>query len=189
MRLFVAVSPSADALADLADGLAAAQTLDTTGALRWSRPDTWHLTLAFLGEVPDEGLPALRARLERAGRRHAEHEVAFRGAGKFDGRVLWIGLDGARSELRALAQSVQAAARRTGIAGEDRPYRPHLTVARAATPSDLRPYVESLRDYSGPAWPVRSYALIRSQLGQGPGRSALHTVLETWPLTRTTPHG
>ncbi len=189
MRLFVAVSPSADALADLAEGLAAAQTLDAAGALRWSRPETWHLTLAFLGEVPDEDLPTLRARLERAGRRHAEHAVAFRGAGRFDGRVLWVGLDGARSELRALAQSVQAAVRRSGIAVEDRPYRPHLTVARAASPSDLRPYVEALRGYSGPAWPVRSYALMRSQLGQGPGRSALHTVLETWPLTGPTTRG
>ena len=90
---------------------------------------------------------------------------------------------------RALAQSVQAAVRRSGIAVEDRPYRPHLTVARAATPSDLRPYVEALRGYSGPAWPVRSYTLVRSQLGQGPGRSALHTVLETWPLTGPTTHG
>jgi RNA 2',3'-cyclic 3'-phosphodiesterase len=182
VRLFVAVTPPAEALADLQAGLATARALDTLGTLRWSRPDAWHLTLAFLGEVPDEALPGLGTRLARAGRRHADHEVAFHGGGRFGDRVLWVGLAGARLELRRLAESVQAAVRRSGIDIDERPFRPHLTVARSASRTDLKPFVEALRDYAGPAWPVTSYELIRSQLGQGPGRSSLYTVINSWAL-------
>src|SRR5258708_32011756 len=67
MRLFVAVTPPPDALAEL-DGAVGALRADWPG-LRWAGLDKWHVTLAFLGEVADERLPDLTERLERAASR------------------------------------------------------------------------------------------------------------------------
>ena len=86
--------------------------------------------------------------------------------------------------LRRLAASVTAAARRCGIAVDDRPYRPHLTLARGRDGTDLRPLVAALAEFVGSRWTADALHLVRSRLGAGPGGAALHEVVETWPLGR-----
>jgi 2'-5' RNA ligase len=95
MRLFVAIVPPPAAVAELAGRLAALRPAAPPG-VRWASPDSWHVTLAFLGEVPEPVLPALTARLERAARRHPVRWLAIRGGGAFPGaaraRVIWAGV-------------------------------------------------------------------------------------------------
>jgi RNA 2',3'-cyclic 3'-phosphodiesterase len=186
VRLFVAVVPPEAALEHLAEGLQAARAREAAvlgdQALRWSRPDTWHLTLAFLGELADRRVPDLDRRLHRAASRHPACAVALSGAGRFDGRVLWVGFSGEVAGLKRLAASVQAASRRVGADVDERPLRPHITLARTRDPMDLRPAVATLADYAGPAWTADELVLVRSRLGVGPGRTALHEVLSRHPL-------
>lgn len=87
-------------------------------------------------------------------------------------------------DLCTLAASVGAAARRCGIAVDDRPYRPHLTLARGRPGTDLRPLVDALRGYAGTPWTADALHLVRSRLGAGPGGTAAHEVIATWPLGR-----
>jgi 2'-5' RNA ligase len=68
VRLFVAIVPPPDVLAELADAVAPLRT--ARPQLRWTGPDDWHLTLAFLGNVVEDVLPDLAIRTERAARRH-----------------------------------------------------------------------------------------------------------------------
>jgi 2'-5' RNA ligase len=77
---------------------------------------------------------------------------------------------------------VQAAGRRTGLEVEDRPYRPHLTLARARTGADLRPAVAVANAFAGVGWTADEIELVRSRLGKGPGRRAAHETLRSWPL-------
>ena len=63
MRLFVALTPPAAALADVDAALDPARTLQPE--LRWIPVERWHLTLAFYGEVPDESLAGVVAMVER----------------------------------------------------------------------------------------------------------------------------
>lgn len=166
MRLFVALLPPPPVLAEigqLVDGLRV-----RAPELRWTRLEQWHLTLAFLGQVEERRLPALTERLARLPRRHAAFPLAFTGGGRFDGRVLWAGVSGDLPALRALADSASAAARRTGIALEERPYRPHLTLARARAPTELRRLVEGLSAYVGQPWQADRIELICSQPGPRP---------------------
>jgi RNA 2',3'-cyclic 3'-phosphodiesterase len=187
VRLFVAVQPPRPVIEHLQEAVARARTSagPTADELRWTPVEQWHLTMVFLGEVDEAALPDLRRRLARAAGRHSSEELCFRGAGTFGGasraRVLWVGVHGQRAELRALAGSVGAAVRRTGIDIEDRPYRPHLTVARsrARTGTDVRALVTDLEAYEGPAWTVESIALVRSHLGRGGAR---HEPLTSWQL-------
>lgn len=97
-------------------------------------------------------------------------ELQLAGAGRFGGRVLWVGVAGHVESLSALGQR---------LAVEERPYRPHLTVARTRVDADLRPPVELLRDYAGPTWLATDIELIESHLGPRP----TYETLDTWPLT------
>ena len=176
MRLFVAVVPPEPALAHLDDAVAAVRREHPS--LRWVAAPRWHLTLAFLGQVEERRLPDLTARLERAAGRHPALDVALSGAGRFDGRVLWVGVTGDAERLVPLAASVNAAVRRTGIEVEERRYRPHVTLARAREPMDLRPVVAALSSYVGPPWRADELRLVRSTLGRTPR----YDDVGSWPL-------
>lgn len=181
MRLFVAVWPPPPAIAELETVLAAVRA--SAPQLRWTTREQWHLTLAFLGEVADDHMPELQQRLARAAGRHPPLTLRFAGSGRFGGRVLFLALDGDVQALKRLAASAGAAARRVGIAVEDRPYRPHLTLARAAAGgADLRPLVARLATIEGQAWRATTLDLVRSRLGQGPGRRAAYESVTSWPL-------
>ncbi len=182
MRLFVAVVPPPAVVGHLSAALERLRVRLESERLRWVPAASWHLTLAFLGEVDEARRPQLDERMGRAARRNQPGRLWLRGGGRFGGRVLWVGVEGERDTLVRTAGSAAAAARRSGIATEERPYRPHLTVARAREPVDLRAEVAALRDYQGPDWTTSEIALVRSRLGAGAGRAAAYDVLTTWTL-------
>jgi RNA 2',3'-cyclic 3'-phosphodiesterase len=167
MRLFAAIVPPPHALQHLD---AAVQPL-RDGVVRWSSPEAWHITLAFYGEIPDERVADLSDRLERAAGRHTRLELSLAGAGRFGGRILWVGCAGDPAALQRMADSCGAAGRRAGAdVDTDRRLRAHVTLARAPRqPVDLGPYVAALAEYAGPTWTATEIALVRSQLGAGEG--------------------
>ncbi|MHA6617014.1 RNA 2',3'-cyclic phosphodiesterase [Pseudonocardia sp. DLS-67] len=181
MRVFVAVTPPAGALDELSSATAALRAGEPE--LRWTRPDKWHLTLAFLGEVGDRARADLSARLGHTASRHPPMRLALHGAGRFTDRVLWTRVTGDVAALRGLAESVRAAAQRAGVDVEDRPYRPHLTLARGREGADLRPVVQALAGFAGHPWTAGELSLVRSHLGAGPGRTARYEPLASWTLT------
>jgi len=181
-RLFVALIPPRAVLDQLAEAIAPLRADLPT--VRWTRPETWHLTLAFLGAVEPEAIEALVDRLDRVAGRQDPIELAVAGAGRFGDQVLWAGISvsGDRESVRRLADSVRAAARRSGVEVESRPYRGHITLARGTSAIDLRPLVERLRRFIGSPWTAAELYLVESQLGAGPGRTARYETRERWPL-------
>jgi 2'-5' RNA ligase len=171
VRLFVALTPPADVLADVAAALGPARELQPD--LRWIPVERWHLTLAFYGEVPDETLPGVIDKVARKLSRRLSPgpiELFFAGAGQFSRRALWVGVDGEVDRLRALARSVTT---------DRRPYRPHLTVARLRGGQDATPGAEALSSYAGPRWHADTVHLVRSFLGPKPR----YETVTSWPVT------
>lgn len=167
MRLFVALDVPDPAVRHLER--AVAEVRERHREPRWVPCERWHVTLAFLGEVAEPQPDALLERLERAARRHEGLSLSFAGAGRFGNRVLWAGMRGDTAPLGRLAASVAAAARKAGVPVDDRPHRPHVTLARGRTTSlDLRPVVANLAGYEGPLWRAESFSLVRSLLGPQP---------------------
>jgi RNA 2',3'-cyclic 3'-phosphodiesterase len=181
MRLFVAVTPPPQVLDEL--GSATETMRSARPELRWTRPDQWHLTLAFLGEVDDTARADLSVRLGRTATQHPPMRLALHGAGRFGDRVLWTRVAGDVVALRGLAASVRAAARRAHVDVEDRPYRPHLTLARGREGADLRPVVDVLAGFAGRTWTAGELHLVRSHLGAGPERTSRYETLTSWALT------
>jgi 2'-5' RNA ligase len=167
VRLFAAVVPPPEALGHLEGAVGPVRAQHPE--LQWVRAERWHLTLAFYGEVEERDVPRLRRRIERATREVAPLDLRLAGAGHFGGRVLWLGLQGRREELRGLARRV---------AVDGRPYRPHLTVARVRGAADPRPAVALLAAYDGPAWTAGELLLVRSHLGPKPR----HEPIASFPL-------
>lgn len=166
MRLFAAVVPPDEVLDELEHAIA--PHVGQVPGLRWPDRATWHITLAFFGEVPERVLPDLRARLSRAVSRHPVPTLAFTGFGAFSSvrraRVFWAGLSG--DSMARLADSVKAGGRRAGATQtDDKRFHPHLTLARARTETDLRPLVESLSGFTGTPWRAETVRLCKSELG------------------------
>lgn len=181
MNLFVAVRPSPAAVRDLERAVATVRT-GASDELRWTSADGWHLTLAFLGRVDESHRADLLPRLERAAHRHAPLTLSLEGAGHFGSHVLFSQVAGDLAPLRALAGSVAAAARRAGIAVDERPYRPHVTLARSRGHTSLRLLAGLLAGHSGPAWPVPEFVLMESTPSGVAGRPPTYTALAIFPL-------
>ncbi|UYQ62842.1 RNA 2',3'-cyclic phosphodiesterase [Streptomyces peucetius] len=185
MRLFAAVLPTPTAVDELATEVAALKRLPDADSLRWTGHAGWHFTLAFMGEIGDEFVPDLRARLARAAHRTAPFPLRLHRGGRFGNRALWVGAAGGIEQMRLLAERADAAARRAGVEMEEhRRYQAHLTIARARLAADLRPYVDALDGFEGTAWEVGQLALVRSNLPVSgvQGEQPRYEVAGSWPL-------
>jgi RNA 2',3'-cyclic 3'-phosphodiesterase len=182
MRLFVAAYPPADVCADLERCLAGLNVAAAAGRgvnARLAVRDNWHVTVAFLGEVADERQPDAAAAIGRAVDRwrvasDGPPELRVAGGGRFGrGRftVLWAGLTGDLDPLRAVSRDVRRELKRVRLPCDDRPLKPHLTLARPGDRLD-REAIDAdraaLGAYAGPVWRVTEIELIRSHLGPKP---------------------
>jgi 2'-5' RNA ligase len=98
---------------------------------RWVRPESLHVTLKFIGEKPIETVEEIKRVLSNI--RSESIEVAFRSYGFFPtakaARVFWVGIESG-PHLATLAKAVDEATFALGVAKEDHPFTPHLTLAR-----------------------------------------------------------
>ncbi|MGL5826443.1 MAG: RNA 2',3'-cyclic phosphodiesterase [Nocardioides sp.] len=186
MRLFVALRPSSTAIEHLDDFL---NVRRAAADFRWTPAEHFHLTLAFLGDVPDYQLDELIERLAGVAGRRTSFDTRVAGGGAFPhaatAKVLWAGLelDGpGRAHLGQLSASARAAGSRVGARGDGSRFRPHLTVARLSRPAEVSRWVRLLDSYAGPTWPVTHLELVASYLGEGPRQRPRHEVIATLPL-------
>ncbi len=97
---------------------------------RWRPVDALHITLRFVGEIPEHAAADLDAELSQI--TAPPLELVLEGAGSFgerrDARAVWAGVAD-NPALRSLAAKCETAARRAGLKPEKRPYRPHVTLA------------------------------------------------------------
>ena len=102
--------------------------------LKWVSKENLHLTLKFLGEVPENQVNRLARELETL-KKEKKIEVKLGGLGSFldrgSVRVLWIGIEQGNQEIEKLAKKVENLTAKLGFPREKRQFVPHLTVARA----------------------------------------------------------
>ncbi|MBW5486228.1 RNA 2',3'-cyclic phosphodiesterase [Streptomyces bambusae] len=187
VRVFVALAPPDDAKEELARALQPAY--DAYPRMRWNRIEDWHITLAFLGELPVAAAALLRPPLAALAAAHRPLQLALRGGGHFDERVLWSGIDGDVEGLHLLATEVRAVVEECGIAYEGRPLRPHLTLARSRRddPSSVVAAAAGLASFTGRHWPAKRLHLVGSNFGRGPG-PIRYRDMESWAFDSRTRH-
>ncbi len=127
MRLFVGIPLAATVASELTGVVTRLRRRDD--GLRWTTPDSWHITLQFLGDTKPEKYECLVARLKEL--RLSPVAVRMEQLGLFQrSGILYAGVK-RTPELLALAEAVVAATGQCGFAAETRPYSPHITLARS----------------------------------------------------------
>jgi 2'-5' RNA ligase len=187
MRMFVALLPPERALEDLAGFVGPRQEAEP--GFRWTVPEQWHVTLAFLADVPDRHLDDLLARLARAAARRTPFGVTLAGGGAFPdparAKVLFAGVETDGVELTRLATGARAAAAKAGCPVDGGRFHPHVTLARTGRPVQATRWLRVLDAYRGPTWTAEEVTLVASHLGEGPRRRPRYEAVAAFPLGNT----
>jgi 2'-5' RNA ligase len=165
-RAFVAVVPPREVL-DAIDRAIAPIRAVAPPHLRWMHAGQWHLTLQFLGTVPDDDADDLVDSLRAVVGREPPVTLALGGAGAFPSvsraAVVWIGVEEGQVGLAHLAAAVARATEPFGFAPDHDEFTAHLTVARSPRPRPLVNVVRSLGDGPvGPMWDASDVVLMES---------------------------
>jgi RNA 2',3'-cyclic 3'-phosphodiesterase len=122
---------------------------DDDGFVRWVAPDGIHLTLKFLGNIPSKQVTAITEAVKGGTRGISPFHLEISGLGVFPNarqvRVFWVGVGGETDKLSRLQKNIDSALAALGFAREERPFVPHLTLARVregASPMERKKFGE-----------------------------------------------
>jgi RNA 2',3'-cyclic 3'-phosphodiesterase len=151
---------------------------------KWVRAENIHITLKFLGQTEPSKLQAVQSALA-AIRSDQPVRLDFRGLGFFPNekrpRVFWIGTESS-SNLKTLAADIDQALHQLGFPPEDRPFTPHLTLARFNTPGVPAKLASAARESATRSFgtlAAHEFHLIESQLKS---TGAEYTTLHSFPF-------
>ncbi len=179
-RTFVAIKVPDDR----AEKLQRLQTLiapTLTGA-RWVEPDKFHVTLAFLGDVPDEDLNPICIAVAEAVKDFRPIDLAILGLGVFPDqerpRVVWAGLEGEIEAMGAIQKAIVAAVTNAGYPPDDDRFHPHITLGRLKPKrdetTDCGPLLRHHERWRGGSFHVSEVVTFASQFtAEGPAYVAL----------------
>lgn len=101
--------------------------------MSWVKPENWHITIYFLGDTPDEKVDLLKQLVDQSFAGTSAFQANLEGAGVFPNRrdpsVLWLGLNGLQNILPAY-KNLGSLLRQNGFSFDQKPLKPHLTIAR-----------------------------------------------------------
>jgi len=177
IRTFIAVELSGTVIARAQEAI---KLLKTSGAeVGWVSAAQMHLTLKFLGNVPEVETPDVCRVVADAAARVEPFEIVFRGLGAFprtsEPRTIWLGIDQGQKELAELHGAIEEALQKEmGFGKENRKFHPHLTLGRLRKESDpareeLARLIQENAGFDGDLTIVEEVVTFASTLGrQGP---------------------
>jgi 2'-5' RNA ligase len=151
----------------------------------WSRANNIHLTLKFLGDIPQASVPNLSAAASRAVVRIAPFTIRLEQTGVFpphgSPRVLWIGVNDCEGKLGELHKRLETECEKDGFSRESRAFHPHLTIARLRKPQDARTLASAHKEmeFEPEEIVVSELLVIRSELSSAGSR---YTTISRHPL-------
>lgn len=164
------------------------QPLAPRGVVRWTKPEQFHLTLRFLGDVSTDCVAGLQDSLRAACSGIPSLQLRAEGLGFFPNarspRVIWIGINDGENRLLNLQREIEAAVQPfTAEQGGER-FAGHVTLGRFQQPDHIN--IKALSDLAAAMksrtfgeWATREVELIRSELSP---TGARHTSLAAFPL-------
>jgi len=190
IRAFLAIDPPAA----VRDGIAAIQNRlrkIVTGEIRWANPAGIHLTLKFFGNISEDDMNTIASAVSpiAAGRKPLPLDIGT--AGFFPDakrpRILWLGTGGDVNGLVTFQAAIEDGLAVRGFAKEERPFRPHLTIARIKSPRGMTgasQLAENRNDYRAGSFVAGGVSLFRSTLSP---KGAVYTELARFDFKETTP--
>ncbi|HYJ44995.1 MAG TPA: RNA 2',3'-cyclic phosphodiesterase [Pyrinomonadaceae bacterium] len=180
LRVFIAIKLPEAVLSRAAAHLESLRASARDVRISWQRAENLHLTLKFLGEIELTKIPALSRALTRAAEQSQQFKLTIEGAGAFPPRglprVLWLGVTDSAGSLGRLQKRIEEECSLEGFEREERPFSPHLTLARVRAPQGARSLAGLHREkgFDAVEFEVDEIYIMRSELGPGGSR---YTVL------------
>lgn len=149
---------------------------------RWLPPNQLHLTLKFVGDVDDTLFHTIRDNL--SGNGLAPTNCFLRGIGCFPAkgrpRVIWAGVKEEEYGLTALQRRIEKDLEKRGVPLENRPFTPHITLARLKDPprETVSAFLSRNAEFDGGRFTVNEFHLYSSNLTP---RGAIHTLERSYP--------
>jgi RNA 2',3'-cyclic 3'-phosphodiesterase len=188
LRLFIALAVPVDVRREIERAQAQLRRSAPPGAIRWARPEQFHLTLKFLGDVPSGQVAALEESVSRVSSSCPALQLSARGIGFFPGaqkpRVIWEGAGDHGGQLLELYRQMEEAVRPFAPAGKAERFAGHITLGRFkpgrhAVVEKLLERATLLRDWHYGDWLAGEVEIVRSELTS---TGAAHTPLALFPL-------
>lgn len=157
----------------------------TRAQLKIVGPEIMHLTLRFLGEIPQTTVDKVKEAMDSV--RVPSFEVEFHGLGVFPNprriNVVWVGIEAGQEQLGEIFRLLEPKLRQIGLPPDDKGFSPHMTIARVKSNLNrdaLAEYVESMRGQRFGKMPVKAVRLKKSTLTpKGPVYTTIHEVAAT----------
>ena len=149
----------------------------------WVKRENIHLTLKFLGDVAPNQISVIKNSIEQVTNTLSPFSMELGGIGAFPNlgrpRIIWAGVKTGADEVAAIAREIDLRLSRHGYERDEKPFRPHLTLARLKSRIDLKPLVDVFQQYdtiNGATMIVKQIRVVQSQLRRS---GAVYTPLET----------
>ncbi len=172
LRTFLAIPllpPAREALAEVQ-----ARLRQAGADVRWEPAGKIHLTMRFLGDVTEALLPRLSPAVSAVAQETPASDLTIAGLGAFPGdrepRIVWAGAEAA-SWLIHLAIELEESCCSAGLAHDERPFHPHLTLGRVKGPRNSARLTEALKTVTFEPIPQRCTELLLFQSVLSPGGS------------------
>ncbi|MBN1613229.1 MAG: RNA 2',3'-cyclic phosphodiesterase [Deltaproteobacteria bacterium] len=156
------------------------------GDIRWVKPESIHLTLKFFGDIREGDIANISAVAGKAAASAGPFDFALGGAGVFPDmkrpRIVWLGMTGETARLAAFQKELERALQEIGFPREERPFRPHLTLARVKSPQGLTGLAEAFKKVetdTAQKFTVSAFNLFKSDLTP---QGAIYTRLAEYPF-------
>jgi RNA 2',3'-cyclic 3'-phosphodiesterase len=185
-RLFIAIELPSNVRRTLTNHIDGLREAVPNARASWTREENLHLTLKFLGDTPLTRVEGLSRAVQRAANATGPFEMIIGSLGAFPSggqpRTLWLGIEDPSTQLSLLHRRLEDECVQAEFASEQRPFRPHLTIARIRNPKGARRLLEVNKEvgFDPQTIVVSHLALIRSELRSEGSR---HTVVARHPFS------
>ncbi len=146
MRTFIAVDLENDLKTNILQFI---NKLDSHNPnIRWVKNQGMHLTLKFIGEIPEDKASDIRSALMGLSQKHKPFPLRLVGTGVFpprsrNPRILWVGIE-ENQELMSVQKEVESLLEKLSVPREKRRYSPHLTLGRVKSSHNIKPVLDEM---------------------------------------------
>ncbi len=170
-RIFISVDISEDAKKLAGEHISKLKELGIEVRVGWIKPEKMHLTLRFLGDIDEKRLAKVNNAVARVANLTSSFQLTLKHTGAFPNKkrpkVLWLGIQDDEGNLQNLFNELNKELEGVGFEGEDRKFRPHLTIARLREPNRSRELAHRhiALDFEPVEFEVSAITVYESRLG------------------------
>ena len=139
LRTFIAIDFSPEIIRKISGIIKYFKTKTPAGALKWVAPENLHLTIKFLGEVPEGNLDKIKALINQTLVDTQAFGIGVEGLGMYPSaqkpRVIWLGIKGGEPIIK-IHERLDSQLENLDIRPDNRGFSPHLTIARVRRNTD-----------------------------------------------------